>query len=1011
MNTKKTCFLFAAAVSMTLLPSVLRAQSTISGVVTDSSGSVIPGARVEAASPALIERSRTVTTDGQGRYAIFDVRPGTYTVTFTADGFSTVRKDNVDVPSNVTVNISTAMTVGSVGQTVDVQASAPVVDVENVAHPTILTRSDMDELPTARYMQSIGSYVPGVHLNSPDIGGSQQTEQNYLEAHGNSYVHSTYLLDGMKINTTLLDGEVQNYVDNSMIEETTYSTSIFNAEVSSGGVLTNLIPKAGGNTFHGQFYAGGSDGGWQSSNITPALKERNAPSILNQDEIVKIEDFDGSIGGPIIKDKLWFLVSGRKQLTYTQAGASTYPNGQPGIQDGYIYVGSTRLTWSPNTKNKFTVMGQRNWKWKLHEILDGHAGAGVGIPDNPATASTRRTPVMYYIAQAKWTGTLTPKLILEAGYSIDKLDYYDLLQPGISQAPFTPQWYALTSVYDAGTNIRSVAGEYNTYSLNTRNVEMVSGAYVTGSHQFKFGQTWDWGPAYSRFTANGDGEIYNVNGTPLGFAAFSTPLYSNPYLNADTGIYGQDTWHYKRLSVTAGIRWEYLKATINPETAPAGRFVPARTTGAISCDQVKGLGCWKDWAPRVGLVYDLFGKGKTAVKAGFGKFNTPQATAFLAPFNPIAFKSTFVTQTNAATVPIDSPNATFTTPLVSNWYAVNTTHLDPNYQREYNFQYSAGVQQQLVKGVALNFTWYRRSDYQQTLDLNTAVPGSAWTPTTVTNPLDGSSFPIYNLQKAFVGVPSQIYQTNAPRSLVSETYIGYETSVLARLPRGAFVYGGWTIERDRTRNCAESSTSLNDPNSLRFCDMFGSAFQDNGRVPGVPFRNEFKVTGSVPVYWKIKVGVSLYSNPYPGSAGPDSDGFEQISWSVTNTTKYPAGCVGCTPGALVDPGLAAGQTETIPLLAPGARSTPRLNQLDFSFSRTFKIRERFSLVPSANIYNILNSNAVITPTSYSVSSTTLPFLTNSQCAGMGNPAGCGIGGPISTFTNPRILRLSLQFLF
>ena len=158
-------------------------------------------------------------------------------MTFTADGFSTVRKDNVDVPSNVTVNISTAMTVGSVGQTVDVQASAPVVDVENVAHPTILTRSDMDELPTARYMQSIGSYVPGVHLNSPDIGGSQQTEQNYLEAHGNSYVHSTYLLDGMKINTTLLDGEVQNYVDNSMIEETTYSTSIFNAEVLLGGVM------------------------------------------------------------------------------------------------------------------------------------------------------------------------------------------------------------------------------------------------------------------------------------------------------------------------------------------------------------------------------------------------------------------------------------------------------------------------------------------------------------------------------------------------------------------------------------------------------------------------------------------------------------------------------------------------------------------------------------------------------------------------------------------------------
>ncbi|HEX6894560.1 MAG TPA: carboxypeptidase regulatory-like domain-containing protein, partial [Bryobacteraceae bacterium] len=896
---------------LAILPS-LSAQSTISGVVTDPSGSVIPGVRVEASSAALIEKSRTVTTDGQGRYAIFDVRPGTYALTFTADGFNIVKRDQIEVPSNVTVNVSTALTVGSVSQTMEVQATAPVVDVENVAHPAILSRSDMDALPTGRYMQSIGSYVPGVHLNIPDIGGSQQTEQNVLSAHGNNYIHSTYLLDGMLINTNLIDGGVQNYVDNSMIEETTYSTTNFTAEVSSGGVLINLVPKTGGNTFHGQFYAGGSAGSWQASNISSALVARNAPGILNQDAVDRIEDFDGSLGGPIKKDKLWFLMSGRKQVTYTTAGTSVYPNGAEGIQDAWIWVGSLRLTWSPNSKNKFTAMDQRNWKTKLHEILDGHAGPGVGIPVNPATDSTRRDPVMYYIAQVKWTGTLTPKLLLEAGYSIDKLDYYDLYQTGINQAPFTPDWYRLTSIYDAGRNTRTVAGFYNAYVLNTRNVETVRGAYVTGSHQFKFGQTWDWGPADSRITANGDGEIYNVNGTTLGFLAYNTPLVTNQHLNADIGIYGQDTWHYKRLSITAGIRFEYLKSTIEPESAPAGRFVGTRNTAAISCDQIPGLGCWKTWHPRVGLVYDVFGKGKTAVKAGFGKYNSPQSTGFLTAFNPIAFKSTFLTQTNATSVPINSPNATFTTPLVANWDAVNTTHLDKNYKREYNLQYSLGVQHQLFPRVGLNFSWYRRSNYQSTLTLNTAVPGSAWTQTSAINPLDGSTFPIYNLKSQFVGLPSAIYQTNAPRSLVGETYIGYETSVQARLKRGAFVYGGWTVERDRTRNCAESSASLNDPNTLRFCDMFGNLFQDSGQVPGVPFRHEFMVTGSTPLYWKVNFGVSLYSNPYPGTAGPENDGFTQVFWSVTNTTKYPARCIACTPGAVVDPNLAAGQTETLP---------------------------------------------------------------------------------------------------
>ena len=180
-SIRKACFLFTAAIALALLPSLLRAQSTISGVVTDPSGSVVPGVQVVAASPALIERARTVTTDGQGRYAIFDVRPGSYTVTFTASEFNTVKRE-VEVPSNVTVNVSTALVVGTVGQTVEVYATTPAVDVENVAHPAILSRLDMDALPSARYMQSMGSYVPGVHRDVPDIGGSQQIEQNYLSA-------------------------------------------------------------------------------------------------------------------------------------------------------------------------------------------------------------------------------------------------------------------------------------------------------------------------------------------------------------------------------------------------------------------------------------------------------------------------------------------------------------------------------------------------------------------------------------------------------------------------------------------------------------------------------------------------------------------------------------------------------------------------------------------------------------------------------------------------------------
>ena len=122
-----------------LLPTLASAQSTIAGSVKDTSGAVMPNVTVEATSPALIERSRTVTTDGSGQYAIFDVRPGTYTVSFTASGFKTYRAEGIEVPAGVTVPVNAEMGVGTVGETVAVQATAPVVDVQNIAHPQVLT--------------------------------------------------------------------------------------------------------------------------------------------------------------------------------------------------------------------------------------------------------------------------------------------------------------------------------------------------------------------------------------------------------------------------------------------------------------------------------------------------------------------------------------------------------------------------------------------------------------------------------------------------------------------------------------------------------------------------------------------------------------------------------------------------------------------------------------------------------------------------------------------------------
>ena len=1038
-----------------LLPWAASAQSTISGVVKDTSGAVVANAMVQASSDVLIEKERTVTTNADGRYAIVDLRPGTYVVTVTLAGFDTV-KQTVVVPANVTVPVDAILKVGTVGETVNVEARVATVDVENAAHPETLTRSEMDALPTGRYMQSIASYVPGAHLNLPDIGGSQQIEQNYISVHGNTSVHDVYMFDGMLVNTTYLDGAIQNYIDNAAVQETTYQSSNVTADSSGGGMFTNLIPKDGGNQFHVDLFAGGSAGSgpWQGDNLDRTLALRG---LAGQDKTVKIEDFNGSFGGPLIKDKLWFMLTGRNQVTWTQAGASTYPNGAPGIQDGYIYDGTFRLTYQANAKNKFSAFWNRNWKYKGHEILDG--GQEGYIPADPSVASTQRNKwPMYYILQTKWTSTVTNRLLVDVGMSIDHLDYNDLYQPGLDQAPNTPQWYALTTARDTGTLRRYFAGRSNQHFQTSRTFFTGNASYVTGSHQLRAGVQYSFGPYHVSVNENGDGYSVFNNGVPVNFVAQNTPYYQFPRLDADVGLYAMDTWHFGRFALTAGIRWEYLAGEIQATNAPAGRFVPARTVPQTTCSQVKGMGCWKDWTPRLGLVYDVFGNHKTALKAGFGKYNTQYSTGFTNNFNPM----TGVTQTLtwnfpspaaagspcapvtfngvAAPNPNCFPTGTYggagalsgvgagtlgatTNPQFGSVAAGTGVALDPNWHRDYDYQYTAGIQQELARGTTLNFNWYRRSQYQQTLVVNYAVPFSSWTPYTVTNPLNGSPMTVFGLNAA---APNPVvFQTNAPQSLVKNVYTGFEASVITRLSHGIFGIFGWTVDRDLDRSCAQSAgyatgiagNKLNDPNSLINCDMFGQLYQQYGKVPSPPWENEFKAQGSLPIHWGIVGSLSFYSNRYQGlgptgsPAAVNNDGYLARNWLLTGASVYPKNCVGCTPGTRVFPtgaGFFQG-SELIPLVAPGQVLTPRLNQFDISMKRTFHWRERFTFEPEVQFFNVLNNNAAVSE-STTLATDAAPFLPKSACTA-GTPANCGLGGAVTTITNPRLMRLALMVHF
>jgi len=311
---------------------------------------------------------------------------------------------------------------------------------------------------------------------------------------------------------------------------------------------------------------------------------------------------------------------------------------------------------------------------------------------------------------------------------------------------------------------RYFAPRDNQHFQTSRSFFSGSATYVTGSHQIRVGVQDSFGPYKLSVNKNADAYLVFTNGVPINLVANNTPYYQWPRLDADLGIYAMDTWRFKRLAITAGIRWEYLAGEISTESAPAGRFVGPRTVPNTTCDTIKGMGCWKDWAPRLGIVYDVFGNHKLAVKAGFGKYNSAYSTGFTNNFNPMSGVTENVTWNLpvGATSPggpcapvqfkgVPAPNPLcFPTggfngvgalpgvgvgtlgpsgnPAFGSVAAGTGVNLDPNWHRDYNYQYNAGIQEELWKGVTLNANWYRRSLYQQTLVLNYAVGPDAWTP-------------------------------------------------------------------------------------------------------------------------------------------------------------------------------------------------------------------------------------------------------------------------------------------
>jgi len=961
-----------AFVLLGLLPAAAHAQSSLTGIVKDSSGAVLPGVTVEAASPVLIEKTRSAITDSTGAYRLTDLRPGVYAITFALEGFSTVKRDGLELPANFTMTINSELKVGALEETLTVTGSSPTVDVQSTAKTQVLNRDALDSIPTGRTIQGMGQLITGVSLNIPDVGGSRAMQQTYMSTHGLGASQTTVQVDGLMVNGLDGDGAVQNYFNSSMSQEMVYATSGAGADVSGGGVRLNMIPRDGGNTLKGGAFLGYQDQSFQSSNLTDSLKARG---VKTPDGIAKLYNVEGSVGGPIKKDQIWFFGSARAFHLNTLpadalvgipgtggVNAAPTPGTERGVDPQKINSFQARLVWQISQKTKLSAYNDRILKNRGSDMT-----AGV----DPATGSAVWTSPIYTTGSIKLTSTVTNRVLVEGGFSTNYERYNIVMQPGIEKARGTPEWY--TQVYKTdsalGTQWNALSQTYGRYPDRFSFGGAIS--YITGAHNVKVGIQDTFGRYRRTDGSNGDIRATFINGIASTAQILNTPVARRDLLHVDAGFYAQDSWTLKRMTVNYGARYEHFSSGIPLETAPAGRYTAARTFGPIE------MPTWNSIAPRGGLVYDLFGDQKTALKFSVGKYMQAGSTGFSESYNPLQLTTASVSWTdlNRDGVPQGELGCVYLSAgceinlaqLPNGFGVASLANFDPGMKRMYNVETAVSVQRELFTGVSVSGGWFHRDFKNLRRRVNVLQSFADYTPFTMFSPIDGSAITYYNVSAA---ARSRVNAVDGNATSDRKMWFnGFEYNFNARLPRGATLFGGGMSERTIAQVCDEAFN----PNNLLYCDQTRS---------GIPFRTQFKIAGTVPVTYGIQVGFSFQSLPgygygtgalsgrEGGPTGPTGqpsalqlntpNGVGTV-WLITPATTYSASspCVAqgkCTAGQLVDPGMNVASLS-VPLIAPNTEFGDRINQLDLNVTRTIRIG-RSSVQPKLDLFNALNVSPV-----------------------------------------------------
>ena len=961
-------FMLSGALTL-LMPAVAWAQASIGGVVKDTSGAVLPGVTVEASSPALIEKVRSVTSDASGLYNIVDLRPGTYTVTFTLPGFKTVRREGIELSGSFAATVNGDLSVGAVEESVTVTGESPTVDVQTTRRSSVVPAEVIDQLPSSRSGYQIAVLIPGAIKGSgvQDVGGTRSMQITTFSMHGSRQFDQRLLINGVTSRNLLSSAWASNFVpDMGTAAEVVIDYSSGNADSIGGGVGINVVSKEGGNKFVGSFFVSGANGSMQASNIDDTLRSQG---LATPNKLKKVYDVNPSGGGPIIKDKLWFYASLRfQESSLYQAGAFGNKNGgdltkwtyepdltKPG--QGSLTINpswGTRLTFQATPRNKigFSVEPQnRHW-----------------INALATTFSPEIYPDWQFNHESLWTGywtsPVTNKLLLEARFANHAEGFVDKYpEPDDPYRKAIPVRELSTGFLYRGKGYCCLPVFFGTQ--NAPFTQQYSGAvsYITGAHAMKVGIQNDYGTLEQQQLDNEAGLFYSFsNGVPVSIQQHALPFTQTTHLSLDMGIYAQDKWTFKRATINGGIRLDIFKNNFPEQHLGPTPWTPTRNVTVPETPYAN----LKDLSPRVGVAYDLFGNGRTSLKSNWGKYmiglspltgNPPSLLAYtanrswtpsLAPGNPNYYTPQCDLNNPAANGDCGAlDNALFGQLRPSS--AIDPKTITGWNNRAWNQEFSASVQHQIAPRVAVDFGYFRRWFGNFAVVDNRAVGPSDFVQYSIQVPTDArlpnSGQTLGGLYEVIPSKASAVdnYTTFADNfGKQIEHWNGFDLTLQARPAAGFTVQGGFNTGRTSVDNCSLRAklpeiTQLAAgvaPRQGQPATIGVTSIPDSQCHVDTNFLNQYKALGT---YTVPKIDVQ-FGVTYQATPGPEIN----ANLTVTQALTTPS-----TP--------LSGGVKIVNVLPAGQEYVKHIQQLDMRFAKVFRFGTTRTSI-NFDLANILNAN-------------------------------------------------------